>query len=294
MSLIELRNVSMGYGVSARRVDVLADVNLQVREGEFLAIVGFSGAGKTTLISLLAGLLTPDAGSVMVGGQPVRGPGPDRGVVFQNYSLLPWLSAYDNVRLAVDQVHASWPREKRAQWIESCLATVNLLPARDKRPAQLSGGMRQRVALARALAMDPKVLLFDEPLSALDALTRASLQREIARLHAQDRKTVILVTNDVDEGILLADRIVPMTAGPRATLGAPIVVDLPRPRSQTALNRDPAFKRIRSTVIEFLLDSAGRGGRRHDGAAAGAGAGAGVTITGETGEFDVTAVEMSA
>jgi nitrate/nitrite transport system ATP-binding protein len=258
MSFIELRNVSMGYGASGRRVDVLADVNLQVQEGEFLAIVGFSGAGKTTLISLLAGLAAPEAGRVLLDGQPVQGPGPDRGVVFQNYSLLPWLTAYDNVRLAVDQVHAAWPRDKRARWIESCLATVNLLPARDKRPAQLSGGMRQRVALARALAMDPKVLLFDEPLSALDALTRASLQREIARLHAQDRKTVVLVTNDVDEGILLADRIVPMTAGPRATLGAPIAIDLPRPRSQTALNRDPAFKRIRSSVIEFLLDSAGK------------------------------------
>jgi nitrate/nitrite transport system ATP-binding protein len=283
MSFIELRNVSMGYGASGRRVDVLADVNLQVREGEFLAIVGFSGAGKTTLISLLAGLATPESGSVLLDGQPVQGPGPDRGVVFQNYSLLPWLSAYDNVRLAVDQVHAAWPREKRASWIESCLATVNLLPAREKRPAQLSGGMRQRVALARALAMDPKVLLLDEPLSALDALTRASLQREIARLHAQDRKTVILVTNDVDEGILLADRIVPMTAGPRATLGAPIVVDLPRPRSQTALNRDPAFKRIRSTVIEFLLDSAGRGRR----------AAAAVPIASEASDFDAPAVEVA-
>jgi nitrate/nitrite transport system ATP-binding protein len=294
MSFIELRNVSKGYGTLGRRVDVLADVNLQVEEGEFLAIVGFSGAGKTTLISLLSGLATPDAGRVSLDGQTVEGPGPDRGVVFQNYSLLPWLSAYDNVRLAVDQVHAAWPREKRAQWIESCLATVNLLPARDKRPAQLSGGMRQRVALARALAMDPKVLLLDEPLSALDALTRASLQREIARLHAQDRKTVILVTNDVDEGILLADRIVPMTAGPRATLGEPIVVDLPRPRSQTALNRDPAFKRIRSTVIEFLLDSAGRNRGRRAGVGASVGVGAGVPIAGEAdNEFDAPAAEVA-
>jgi nitrate/nitrite transport system ATP-binding protein len=283
MSFIELRNVSKGYGASGRRVDVLADINLKVEEGEFLAIVGFSGAGKTTLISLLAGLAMPDTGRVLLDGQPVQGPGPDRGVVFQNYSLLPWLTAYDNVRLAVDQVHAAWPREKRAMWIESCLATVNLLAARDKRPAQLSGGMRQRVALARALAIDPKVLLFDEPLSALDALTRASLQREIARLHAQDRKTVILVTNDVDEGILLADRIVPLTAGPCATLGAPIVVDLPRPRSQTALNRDPAFKRIRSTVIEFLMDSADRRRRATVGAA----------IAGEESEFDAPAAEVA-
>jgi len=258
MAFIELRHVSKGYQTAAGRHEVLSDVNLEVEEGELIAIVGYSGAGKTTLVSLLAGLTMPDSGAVLLDGVAVQGPGPDRGVVFQNYSLLPWLSAFGNVRLAVDQVHSAWPIERRTRWIETCLRTVNLLAARDKRPAQLSGGMRQRVALARALAVDPRVLLLDEPLSALDALTRGGLQAEIARLHAEDRKTVVLVTNDVDEGILLADRIVPLTAGPRATLGAPITIDLPRPRSHTSLNRDPAFKRIRSQVIEFLLDSAGR------------------------------------
>jgi nitrate/nitrite transport system ATP-binding protein len=257
MPFIELRNVHKSFPGGGGH-PVLANVNLQVEEGEFIAIVGYSGAGKTTLVSLLAGLTMPDAGLVSLDGQAVQAPGPDRGVVFQNYSLLPWLTAYDNVRLAVDQVHRGWPAARRARWIETCLGTVGLLAARDKRPRELSGGMRQRVALARALAIDPKVLLLDEPLSALDALTRSGLQAEIARLHAQDGKTVILVTNDVDEGILLADRIVPLTAGPRATLGAPIAVDLPRPRSHTSLNRDPAFKRIRAAVIEFLLDSAGR------------------------------------
>jgi nitrate/nitrite transport system ATP-binding protein len=258
MSLIQLRDVSKSFHTAAGRHDVLSRVNLTVEEGEIVAIVGYSGAGKSTLVSLVAGLTQPDSGAVVFDGAPVTGPGPERGVVFQNYSLLPWLTAYDNVRLAVDQVHRGWPPARRAAWSARCLETVNLLAAQHKRPKELSGGMRQRVALARALAMDPRVLLLDEPLSALDALTRGGLQGEIARLHAEDGKTILHVTNDVDEGILLADRIIPLTAGPRATLGAPILVDLPRPRSHTSLNRDPAFKRIRNAVIEFLLDSAGR------------------------------------
>ena len=258
MSLIQLRDVSKSFHTAAGRHEVLSRVNLTVDEGELVAIVGYSGAGKSTLVSLIAGLTQPDTGTVVFDGSPVTGPGPERGVVFQNYSLLPWLTAYDNVRLAVDQVHRGWPAARRAAWIVRCLETVNLQAAQHKRPKELSGGMRQRVALARALAMDPRVLLLDEPLSALDALTRGGLQSEIARLHAEDGKTILHVTNDVDESILLADRIIPLTAGPRATLGAPILVDLPRPRSHTSLNRDPAFKRIRNTVIEFLLDSAGR------------------------------------
>jgi nitrate/nitrite transport system ATP-binding protein len=258
MSLIQLRDVSKSYHTATGRHEVLRGVNLTVEAGEIVAIVGYSGAGKSTLVSLVAGLTRPDSGTVRFDGAPVTGPGPERGVVFQNYSLLPWLTAYDNVRLAVDQVHRAWPTARRAAWIERCLETVNLLAAKHKRPKELSGGMRQRVALARALAMDPRVLLLDEPLSALDALTRGGLQNEIARLHAEDGKTILHVTNDVDEGILLADRIIPLTAGPSATLGEPIVVDLPRPRSHTSLNRDPAFKRIRNSVIEFLLDSAGR------------------------------------
>ena len=258
MPYLELRHVSKAYdaGRSGARTEVLADVCLGVERGEFVAIVGYSGAGKTTLLSIMAGLMQADAGEVLIDGRAVTEPGHDRGIVFQNYSLLPWLTAYGNVRLGVDQVCRDWPEERRRERAEQYLAMVNLTAARDKRPGELSGGMRQRVALARALAMDPAVLLMDEPLSALDALTRATLQDEIERIWERDRKTVVLITNDVDEGILLADRIVPLSAGPRAHLGPSIVVDLPRPRDRKALNRDPRFKEIRREVIDYLLASA--------------------------------------
>jgi nitrate/nitrite transport system ATP-binding protein len=256
MPFLELRHVSKGYGTPGRRTDVLAGVNLQVSRGEFVAIVGYSGAGKTTLISIIAGLMRPDSGVVLVDGRAVTAPGHDRGVVFQNYSLLPWLSAYGNVRLGIDQVFPTWSKEQRRARAEQYLAMVNLSAARDKRPSELSGGMRQRVALARALAMDPAVLLMDEPLGALDALTRATLQDEIERIWERDRKTVVLITNDVDEGVLLADRIIPLSAGPGAHLGPSIAVDIPRPRDRKRLNRDPRFKEIRRAVIDYLLASA--------------------------------------
>jgi nitrate/nitrite transport system ATP-binding protein len=258
MPFLELRHVHKSYGArrSGERTEVLADVCLGVERGEFVAIVGYSGAGKTTLLSIMAGLMPPDAGEVRIDGRVVTEPGHDRGIVFQNYSLLPWLTAYGNVRLGIDQVFRHWPEERRDERTEEYLAMVNLKAARDKRPSELSGGMRQRVALARALAMDPAVLLMDEPLSALDALTRATLQDEIERIWERDRKTVVLITNDVDEGILLADRIVPLSAGPRARLGPSIAVDLPRPRDRKALNRDPRFKEIRREVIDYLLASA--------------------------------------
>jgi nitrate/nitrite transport system ATP-binding protein len=188
-------------------------------------------------------------------GKPVLGPGPERGVVFQNYSLLPWLSAFDNVLLAVDQVFPTWTKDKRAAHAEHYIAMVGLSPARDRRPSALSGGMRQRVALARALAADPRVLLMDEPLSALDALTRATLQGELERIGRTAGKTIVLVTNDVDEAILLADRIVPLSAGPAATFGPSTVVDIPRPRDRKALNHDPKFVQIRKAIIEYLLDT---------------------------------------
>lgn len=258
MPFLELRHVHKGYGAHrpGGRTEVLADVCLGVERGEFVAIVGYSGAGKTTLLSIMAGLMQPDAGEVRIDGRPVTEPGHERGIVFQNYSLLPWLTAYGNVRLGIDQVFRDWPEERRRERTEQYLAMVNLTAARDKRPGELSGGMRQRVALARALAMDPAVLLMDEPLSALDALTRATLQDEIERIWERNRKTVVLITNDVDEGILLADRIVPLSAGPRARLGPSIAVDLPRPRDRKALNRDPRFKEIRREVIDYLLASA--------------------------------------
>jgi nitrate/nitrite transport system ATP-binding protein len=253
MALLELTDVRKSYGKGAGQSDVLGGVDLTIDEGEFVAIVGYSGSGKTTLVSLVAGLIEPDSGSVRVLGKPVRGPGRDRGVVFQNYSLLPWLSAFDNVLLAVEQAFPrATPDEQRARVLRY-LDLVGLGPAKGKRPSELSGGMRQRVAVARALAMDPAVLLMDEPLGALDALTRATLQGEIARIWRADKKTVLLITNDVDEGILLADRIIPLSGGPAATLGPAVCVDIERPRDRRALNHDARFKAIRAEVIEWLL-----------------------------------------
>jgi nitrate/nitrite transport system ATP-binding protein len=186
-------------------------------------------------------------------GEEVKAPSPDRAIVFQNYSLLPWLSVYENIALAVDEVFQDWPAQKRREHIRKYIAMVNLTPARDKKPRELSGGMRQRVSVARALAMDPKILLLDEPLSALDALTRATLQDEIARIWSDSKKTVVLITNDVDEGILLADRIIPLSAGPGATLGPAVKIDIERPRDRKALNHDARFKEIRKEVIGYLL-----------------------------------------
>lgn len=252
--LLELDAVAHRYGAT----EVLRDVNLRVEAGEFVAIVGFSGAGKTTLLSLMAGLLTPTEGVVKMRGTPVTGPGPDRGVVFQNYSLLPWLTVTGNIALAVDQRFPTWSPAQRQQHVDKYIAMVNLTPARNKRPGQLSGGMRQRVAVARALAMDPEMLLLDEPLSALDALTRATLQDEICRIWSRDRKTVVLITNDVDEAILLADRIVPLTDRPNATLGPSFPVDIDRPRDRQALNQHPEFKRLRREITEWLVTTGRR------------------------------------
>jgi len=261
MAFLELKGVAKGYGPPAARSEVLRDIDLAVEKGEFVAIVGYSGAGKTTLVSIAAGLVAPDRGTVRLDGKPVSGPGPDRGVVFQNYSLLPWLSVEENVALAVDQVFPDWTPARRRTHVDRYVAMVNLAPARRKRPHELSGGMRQRVSVARARAMDPAVLLLDEPLSALDALTRAGLQDEIERIWEEDQKTVLMITNDVDEGILLADRIIPLSAGPAACLGPSVPVEIPRPRDRRALNHDPRFKAIRGQVLHFLL-GAGRGSGR--------------------------------
>jgi nitrate/nitrite transport system ATP-binding protein len=251
MSILALHHVSKSYGSTP----VLSGVSLSIEPGEVVGIVGFSGAGKSTLIALLAGLDVPDSGKVTFREQEVRTPGPERGVVFQNYSLLPWLSAYENVNLAVQQVFADWPKEKQRAQTERFIHMVGLEHARDRKPAQLSGGMRQRVALARALAADPEVLLMDEPLSALDALTRATLQDSLERIARASGKTIVLVTNDVDEAILLADRILPLSAGPAATLGPEFVVNIPRPRERRALNLLPEFRHLRTAVIDYLLST---------------------------------------
>lgn len=261
MSFLQLKGIGKSYGSGERQAAVLSDVNLSIAEGEFVAIVGFSGSGKTTLISTIAGLIEPDAGEVVFQGRPVSGPAPDRGVVFQNYSLLPWLTVQGNVALAVDSVFPQWPARQRRAHVRKYIEMVGLDHAADRRPAELSGGMRQRVAVARALAMDPQVLLLDEPLSALDALTRSRLQDEIEAIWERQRKTVILVTNDVDEALLLADRIIALTPGPGATLGREFKVDLPRPRDRIAVNEADSYRRLRAQISEYLMSlSTQRGG----------------------------------
>lgn len=256
MSFLSLKGVTKCYGAGAGRTSVLAKLDLEVAEGEFVAIVGFSGSGKTTLISAIAGLIQPDEGEITLKGKRVAGPGPDRGVVFQSYSLMPWLTVRGNVALAVDEVFARESRAERTARVDRYIAMVGLSHAADRLPSELSGGMRQRVAVARALATNPEILLLDEPLSALDALTRAKLQDEIVEIWSRDRRTVVLITNDVDEAILLADRIIPLLPGPNATLGREFTVDLERPRQRTSINEDPKFKRLRQAITGYLMDVA--------------------------------------
>ena len=254
MSLLAFQNVSKSFGGR----HVLRGVDLEIRSGEFVAIVGYSGSGKTTLMSLLAGLLRPDGGQVTFEGRSVTGPGPERGLVFQNYSLLPWLTVYGNIALGVDQVFRQWTPAQRREHILRFIELVHLTPAIHKRPQELSGGMRQRVSLARTLATTPRVLLLDEPLGALDALTRGTLQQELARIWQEERTTCVMVTNDIDEAILLADRIVPLSPGPAATLGPSFAVTIARPRNRTALNHNAEFKQLRNAVTSWLIDSRGR------------------------------------
>ena len=242
-----------GVSKSFDGTPVLHEIDLDVARGEFVAIVGFSGSGKTTLVNLIAGLERPDAGAILVNDQFVEDAGPDRGIVFQSYALLPWLSVLGNVQLAVDQVLADAPIKTRRERAMRCIDLVNLTAASDKRPHELSGGMRQRVAVARALATDPEILLMDEPLSALDALTRGKLQEEILDIWDQDRKTMVLITNDVDEALLMADRVIPLTPGPEATLGPVFEVDIARPRVRKAMNHDRDFTDLRREITSYLL-----------------------------------------
>ena len=252
MSFLEFKNVNKGFGSGLNRSEILRGINLQVSEGEFIVILGFSGTGKTTLMNLIAGLDTPDTGAVLFRGKPVEGPGPERGLVFQSYSLMPWLSVKGNILLAVDAVFPELSKAQRLAKVMHYVEMVGLGHAADRKPAELSGGMRQRVAVARALAMSPEMLLLDEPLSALDALTRANLADEIERIWEADKKTCILITNDVDEAILLADRIIPLN--PDGTLADPINVSIPRPRDRMAMNTDEEFKRLRAQVTSYLME----------------------------------------
>ena len=250
MPVLELRHVAKGFGITERH-EVLRDVNLSVEEGEFLAILGFSGTGKSTLINLMAGLQMPDRGEVTFKGQKIAGPGPERGLVFQSYSLMPWLTVSGNVALAVDAIHAQKSKAERAALVAKYVAMVGLSHAATRRPAELSGGMRQRVSVARALAMEPEVLLMDEPLSALDAMTRADLADEIEAIWRTEKKTAILITNDVDEAITLADRI--QILNPDGSLGASFAVALARPRDRNAMNSDATFQALRAEITATLL-----------------------------------------
>jgi nitrate/nitrite transport system ATP-binding protein len=248
MAMLEMKGAMKGHG----GVPVLKGIDLTVAEGEFVCILGFSGTGKTTLMNLLAGLEAPEAGEVLHRGRRVAEPEPSRALVFQSYALMPWLTVAGNIRLAVDAVHRGRTRAERAALVERYIAMVGLGHARERRPAELSGGMRQRVAVARALAMEPEVLLMDEPLSALDALTRANVAGEIERIWEAERRTVVMVTNDVDEALVLADRV--LVLNPDGTMGPDEAVRLPRPRDRAAMNDDPVFKALRARITGYLME----------------------------------------
>jgi nitrate/nitrite transport system ATP-binding protein len=256
LAFLEIRNVSKSFRSGAATRDVLKDVNLSVGEGEFVSIVGFTGSGKSTLLNIASGLLAPDSGSVTVDGQEFRGVHPHASVVLQNYSLLPWFSALENVRLAVNTQFPNWLPKKQERHAQKYLEAVGLSAAMHRRPGQLSGGMRQRVAIARAFVTQPSILFLDEPFSALDALTRSTLQQDLTKMCSEAGKpvTTIMITNNLDEALLLSDQIFPMTRGPAARLASPIDVKLPKPRAAAQLLHDAAAVRIRSEVVEFLTD----------------------------------------
>ncbi len=258
---IEIQNVEQSFKTKKGPYLALRDINLTVAKGEFVALIGHSGCGKSTLLNLIAGLTTPTQGTLICANREITGPGPDRGVVFQNHSLLPWLTCFENVYLAVERVFGAdakstgAPSDNKAQLrarTDAALALVGLTEAAQKRPGEISGGMKQRVGIARALSMEPKVLLMDEPFGALDALTRAKLQDELLEIVARTQSTVVMVTHDVDEAVLLSDKIVMLTNGPAATIGEVLHVDLPRPRQRVALADNPQYQHYRKAVIDFL------------------------------------------
>ncbi|MNP94921.1 ABC transporter ATP-binding protein [Variovorax boronicumulans] len=250
---IEIHNVEQAFKTPKGRFVALRDVNLNVAKGEFVTLIGHSGCGKSTLLNLIAGLTTPTQGVLLCANKEIKGPGPERAVVFQNHSLLPWLTCFENVYLAVERVFAATENKTQLrERTDAALALVGLTPAAQKRPGEISGGMKQRVGIARALSMEPKVLLMDEPFGALDALTRAKLQDELLAIVQKTRSTVVMVTHDVDEAVLLSDRIVMLTNGPAATIGDVLAVDIARPRNRVALAEDPAYVHARKAVIDFL------------------------------------------
>ena len=252
---LKLDHIDKTFRRGAVESEVLKDINLSIDKGEVISIIGHSGCGKSTLLNLIAGLTQVTSGGVLLEDREVNAPGPERAVVFQNHSLLPWLTVYENVSLAVNKVFGGVKsRAQRNAWIMHNLDLVQMTHARDKRPAEISGGMKQRVGIARALAMEPKILLLDEPFGALDALTRAHLQDSVMQIHAGLKNTMIMITHDVDEAVLLSHRIVMMTNGPSATIGEVLTVALPRPRHRLELVADPAYLAAREAVLKFLYE----------------------------------------
>ena len=253
-SYLQIDHVHKSFKRGSQESEVLTDIRLGIEKGEFVTIIGHSGCGKSTLLNIVAGLLNPTSGVVLLDGREVTTPGPDRAVVFQNHSLLPWLTVYENVRLAVNKTAPGMTKAERHDWTLSQLELVHMADARLKRPAEVSGGMKQRVGIARALAMQPKVLLLDEPFGALDALTRAHLQDSVTEIHGKLGNTIMMITHDVDEAVLLSDRVVMMTNGPHATIGEVLDVGLARPRKRLDLAKDARYIHCRTEVLRFLYE----------------------------------------
>lgn len=254
-TLLNISKIDMVFPTPKGDFTALKNVDLQIKKGEFISLIGHSGCGKSTVLNVVAGLYQATKGGVLLNNKEVTEPGPERAVVFQNHSLLPWLTSYQNVELAVDQVFAkTMNASEKKEWIEHNLRLVHMEHAMHKRPDEISGGMKQRIGIARALAMQPEILLMDEPFGALDALTRAHMQDSLMEIQDELNNTVIMITHDVDEAVLLSDRIVMMTNGPAATIGEIMEVNLPRPRNRITLAKDPQYNEYRSGVLEFLYE----------------------------------------
>ncbi len=252
---LNISHIDMAFPTPSGSFTALKDVDIQIKKGEFISLIGHSGCGKSTVLNIVAGIYQATNGGVLLKNKEVNEPGPERAVVFQNHSLLPWLTSYQNVELAVDQVFSKiMSKAEKKEWIEHNLKLVHMDHAMHKRPDEISGGMKQRVGIARALAMQPEVLLMDEPFGALDALTRAHMQDSLMEIQKELNNTVIMITHDVDEAVLLSDRIVMMTNGPEATIGEILDVNLPHPRNRLALAEDPEYNRLRSAVLKFLYE----------------------------------------
>ncbi|NMG20282.1 nitrate ABC transporter ATP-binding protein [Brasilonema bromeliae] len=247
-----IENVSKIYPTSKGPYTVLQDVNLTVNEGEFICVIGHSGCGKSTLLNMVSGFATPTHGSVLLNSKPITQPGPDRMMVFQNYALLPWLTTSENIYLAINAVFPDKPKAQKSAIVREHLALVGLTEAADKKPTQISGGMKQRVAIARALAIRPQVLILDEPFGALDAITKEELQEELLKIWNERRCTVLMITHDIDEALFLADRLVMMTNGPAAKIGEDIQIPFSRPRDRARIMEDPEYYRLRNHVLDYL------------------------------------------